>query len=78
MGILFKDEWLVAEGSESGREYIVHTQHPRFVMEMCRYPDGTYESGQFEYFDECLDVVLLARLARQAGLVFARYDDESG
>jgi len=78
MGISFIDEWLVADGSDSGRRFIVHTQYPRFVLEMCDLDNGGYESGQFDYFDECLDAALLAKLARQAGEVFARFDQESG
>jgi len=78
MGISFIDEWLVAEGAESGRWYVVHTQYPRFVIEICDLDDGGYESGQSEVFDECLDASLLARLAREAGEVFARFDAKSG
>lgn len=76
MGISFTDEWLVAKGTESGRWYVVHTQYPKFLMEICDCDDGGYESGHTDLYDECLDVSLLARLAREAGEVFARYDQD--
>jgi len=76
MGISFIDEWLVAEGTESGRWYVVHTQYPRFLMEISDRDDCGYESSHTEIYDECLDASLLARLARQAGEVFARYDQD--
>jgi len=78
MGITFIDEWLVAEGANSERWYVVHTQFPRFVLEMGDNEDVGYESGQAELFDECLDAALLAKLARQAGEVFADYDKKLG
>ena len=73
MSISFIDEWLVAEGTVSNRWYVVHTLYPRFVIEMCDCDDGGYESGQFEFYDECLDASLLARLSREAGVVFSQY-----
>ena len=75
MGISFIDEWLVAEGTESGRWYVVHTIEPRFVIEICDEDDG-YSSGETLMIDECFDVLVLARLAREAGEIFARYDKE--
>ncbi len=74
MAITFIDEWLVAEGTNSDRWYVVHTQFPRFVIEMCDNDYGGYESGEFDCFDECPDASLLAKLARQAGEIFRDYD----
>lgn len=74
MGITFIDIWLVAEGTDSGRWYVVHTQRPRFIVEMCDIDGDGYESGETVMIDGCLDASLLAALARQAGEVFARYD----
>lgn len=76
MGISFIDEWLVAEGTDSGRWYVVHTQYPRFLMEISDSQDGGYDSGQVNLYDVCLDSSFLARLARQAGEVFARYNQD--
>jgi len=44
-------------------------------MEICDEDDG-YSSGDTLMIDECLDALLLARLAREAGEIFARYDRE--
>lgn len=71
------DEWLVAEGTDSGRWYVVHTQRPRFVLEICDTEDGGYESGETMMIDACEDAGLLARLAREAGEIFAAYDPET-
>ena len=76
MGISFIDKWLVAEGTNSSRRYVVHTQFPRFILEMCDNEDGGYESSHIEIYDECLDASLLARLGRQAGEVFRDYDKD--
>ena len=78
MAITFIDEWLVAEGTQSGRWFVVHTQRPRFIMEFCDTDDDGYESGHTEFYDECLDAALLAKLARQAGDVFVDYDKKLG
>lgn len=75
MGISFIDEWLVAEGTQSGRWYVIHTIKPRFILEICDEDEG-YSSGETLIIDECLDASLLARLAREAGDIFARYDKE--
>lgn len=75
MGISFIDEWLVAEGTQSGRWYVVHTIEPRFIIEICDEDNG-YSSGEIMMIDECLDASLLARLAREAGETFAQYDKE--
>ena len=77
MAISFIDKWLIAEGSDSDRWYVVHTQFPRFIMEMQDSDECGYESGHCEIFDECLDASLLAKLAREAGEVFAEYDRKS-
>lgn len=74
MAISFIDEWLIAEGDRSGRWYVVHTQHPRFVLEIIDADDGGYESGECEVIDFTPDAVLIARLARRAGEVFAQWD----
>jgi len=68
------DRWLIAEGTESGRWYVVHTHRPRFVLEIVDRDDGGYESGESLIMDACDDVALLARLAREAGEVFAARD----
>uniref|UniRef100_A0A6M3JCA5 Uncharacterized protein n=1 Tax=viral metagenome TaxID=1070528 RepID=A0A6M3JCA5_9ZZZZ len=79
MGLSFIDKWLVAEGCDdegtnSGRWYIIHTQYPRFVIEICDRDDGGYESGESEVFDDCLDAAIFTRLSREAGEIFASYD----
>jgi len=76
MGISFIDEWLVAEGASSGRWYVIHTIGPRFIIEICDEDDGSYSSGETMMIDEFYDASLLAKLAREAGEVFARYDRE--
>jgi len=77
MAITYIDEWLVAEGTDSGRWYVIHTISPRFIMEICdEDEDAGYSSGETLMIDNCLDASLLARLARKAGEVFARYDKE--
>jgi hypothetical protein len=76
MGYSQIDKWLIGEGTDTGRWYVVHTQFPRFVIEMCDRDGGGYESGPVEMLDECLDVSLLARLAREAGELFAEYDKQ--
>jgi hypothetical protein len=73
MAISFIDEWLVAEGTDSGRWYVIHTLKPRFIIEICNTDDG-YESGESLVIDDCIDAQLLAKLARQAGDVFVEYD----
>ena len=74
MAITFIDTWLIAEGSDSGRWFVVHTQQPRFILEMTDTNDGGYESGETMMIDKCLDASRLASLARQAGEVFVEYD----
>lgn len=74
MGSTFIDIWLVAEGTDSGRWFVIHTQQPRFVMEIGDADDGGYQSGDVMLIDECLDASMLASLAREAGEVFAEYD----
>ena len=76
MGISFIDEWLVAEGTDSGRWYIIHAVEPRFIMEMLDEDDGGYSSGEAFIIDECLDASLMAKLAREAGEAFEKYDRE--
>lgn len=82
MAITFIDSWLVAEGTDSGRWYVIYMQEPRFVVEICDAEDGGYESGEFMVFDECTDAGVLAKLVREAGMVFTDYDrdlaDERG
>jgi len=74
MAISIIDKWLVAEGTDSGRWYIVHTAWPRFILEMCDDDDGGYGSGESVQIDKCLDASLLAKLSREAGEVYAAYD----
>ena len=73
MAITKIDAWLIAEGSESGRWYVVHALEPRFILEIIDVDDG-YESGETMLLDPCEDAALLARLAREAGELFAAYD----
>ena len=77
MGITFIDTWLIAEGLDSGRWYVIHTQNPRFILEMTDTGFG-YESGDFILIDECFDADVMARFAREAGEAMSRYDDELG
>ena len=74
MGYSAIDEWLIAEGMTSGRRYIVHTERPRFILEICDCEDGGYQCGETIMIDVCRDTARLAYLARRAGEIFAQYD----
>jgi hypothetical protein len=74
MPLSYIDQWLIAEGAESGRWFVVHTQPPEFIVEILDREDGGYESGEVQMREFCADASLLARLMREAGEQFARYD----
>ena len=74
MALTFIDSWLVAEGTDSGRWYIVHTQEPLLIIEIRDRDDGGYESGDVLLLDNCADAAILAALMREAGDIFAAYD----
>jgi hypothetical protein len=69
------DEWLLAENLDGSRQYVVHTQYPRFVGEIIDTDVGGSNVLDFEWLDEPpLDATIMARLMREAGEAIAEYD----
>lgn len=69
------DEWLIGENLDGDRQYIVHTQYPRFVGEIIDNDAGGNDVTSFDWLDEPpLDATIMARLMREAGEAIAEYD----
>ena len=73
------DKWLIAENLDGSRQYIVHTQTPRFIGEILDNELGGNDVSDFEWLDEPpLNAQILARLMREAGEAIAEYDANLG
>jgi len=69
------DEWLIAENVDGSRQFILHSQYPRFVGEIVDNDRGGSDVTEFEWMDEPpLDATIMARLMREAGEAIAEYD----
>lgn len=74
------DKWLIGESVDGVRQYIVHTQPPRFIG-LIEDDDGTSVINQLEWIDEPVlggdpssDAAAVAQLMREAGEALAEYD----
>jgi len=69
------DRWLIAENIESSRQYIIHTQQPRFIGEILDNEDGGNDVTELIWIDEPPpNAGFLARLMREAGDAINDYD----
>ena len=69
------DKWLVAENIDGSRQYIIHTQTPRFIGEILDNEEGGNEVTEFIWLDEPpADASFLAQLMREAGDAINQYD----
>ena len=69
--------WLFGDDIDGDRNFVIHTEHPRFIVEVHDRADGGYDSqaDDFTWLDEPpMDAALLARLASESGEAFAEYD----
>lgn len=74
---MVKDKWLIAESVDGVKQYIIHTEYPRFIAEILDGKDGQV-IGNPEWIDRVspeTDVMTIARLMRQAGEALETYDD---
>lgn len=73
------DRWLIAENIDGSRQYIIHTQKPRFIGEIMDNEIGGNDVTDFIWLDEPpKDVQFLALLMREAGDAIAEYDKNLG
>jgi hypothetical protein len=69
------DRWIFGEGLDGKRQYVFHSQYPRFVAEIFDAADGGNFIGDFDFIDSSpLDATILAALARDAGDALFEYD----
>ena len=88
MGFAIKDRWLVAENIDGSRQYIIHTDRPRFIAEIFDNDNGGNDIGEFEFIDDPFEfyssltkddmAAACAKLARQAGDALNQYDINLG
>ncbi|NIP26662.1 MAG: hypothetical protein GWN94_19825 [Phycisphaerae bacterium] len=79
MGYAKFDKWLIAENVDGSRQYIIHTQEPRFIGEILDNEEGGKDVNEFIWLDEPpLDVSFMARLMREAGEAINEYDRNLG
>ena len=73
--------WLFAEDTSGGRQFVVHTQWPRFVAEVLDAPLGeAQEIEVVQLMDEVgnPDPQTIASLMREAGDALTEYDRRLG
>ena len=88
MAITKFDRWLIAENIDGSRQYIIHTQKPRFVGEILDNELNGNDVTEFDWFDDPFEfysgksaddmAAAIAKLMRQAGDAIAEYDRNLG
>jgi len=74
-------KWIIGENVDCNRDFIMHTEYPRFIAEIFDSDDGTYNiigapKGEVIFIDEPEpDVTAIAKLMREAGDALAMYDE---
>ena len=71
-----KPKYLVCFNREDERDFVLHTEKPRFLMSF-REPneDGSISSEEVEFIDpEPEDANKIARLMREAGQIYADHN----
>ena len=76
-------EWLIAEDVNCQRQFIVHTEAPRFIGEIFDDDEGIgniigFPKGEMVWIDDPpLDAAYLARLMREADDALNDYDERN-
>lgn len=69
------DKWIIGSGLDSGSDYIMHAEYPRFIG-MVKLAEPMVPSGitEITFIDDARpDAMEIARLMRQAGDAAASY-----
>ena len=76
-------KWLIAEDVSCLRQFIIHTESPRFVGEIFDDDEGIgniigFPKGEIIWIDDPpMDASALAKIMRQAGDALMEYDDRN-
>jgi len=46
------DEWIVGNSPLSGRTYMIHSQHPRFILEVIDLGNREWNAGSLVWIDD--------------------------
>lgn len=68
------DKWIIGDGTETGREYLIHTEYPRFIGIIDLFSTDHNNLKDITFLDELRpDASKIATLMREAGEAIAQY-----
>lgn len=69
------DKWIVGENVSMNREYVVHTEYPRFIAEIIHHSEKNFSDlREVTFIDELRPIAPdIAKLMREAGEAIADY-----